>query len=45
MNILSNRKYLLERKNPNSGYFETIIFTGNLKNRPTRYKLIKEIEN
>lgn len=37
------KQYSLERKNPKTGFNESIIYTGNLKNKPKGWKVLKEI--
>lgn len=32
--------YLLGRKNPKTGFKETIVYTGNLKNKPKGWKVV-----
>ncbi len=34
MKSYSNQKHLLVRKNPKTGFRETVIYTGNLKDKP-----------
>lgn len=34
--------YLLTRKNPKTGFTETIVYTGNLKNKPKGWKVVNK---
>jgi hypothetical protein len=38
------KHYELERNCPNTGFRETTIFIGNLKDKPKGWKLVKEIK-
>lgn len=36
------KQYLLERKNPKTGFIERIVYTGSLKLKPKGWKVVKE---
>ena len=42
---LSNAKWLLYRKNPQTGYREEIVFTGNIKLKPKGWKVYERVSN
>lgn len=39
--LVSNEKWVIERKNKNTGYTEQIVYTGSLKNKPKGWKVVK----
>lgn len=38
------KQYELERRNPDTGFKETVIYTGSLKNKPKGWKVKKEVK-
>jgi hypothetical protein len=34
--------YTLQRKNPKTGYLETVQYTGSLRNKPKGYSVVKK---
>ena len=36
--------YLITRKDPITGYNETIQYTGNIKQKPKKWRIVKQIE-
>lgn len=40
---LSNAKYEISRINPQTGFKETIIYTGNIRNKPKGWKIENKI--
>lgn len=43
MASLSNKKWLLERKNPRIGGRETVVYTGSLRNKPKGWRVVRRI--
>jgi hypothetical protein len=41
--IVSGRVYLLARKNPRTGFTETIVYTGSLRQKPSGWKVVREL--
>lgn len=41
--IVSGREYLLARKNPRTGFTETLIYTGSLRQKPAGWALVREL--
>jgi hypothetical protein len=43
---MKDSKYILERKNPQTGFKETIVYTGNLRDKPKGWKVVSgDIKN
>jgi hypothetical protein len=42
MLVKKMKVYTLQRKDPKTGFNETIQYTGSLKNKPKGYRVIKE---
>jgi hypothetical protein len=42
---LSNAKYLITRKDPQTGLREETVFTGSLKEKPKGWKVIEKIDS
>ncbi len=40
---VSGREYLLTRKNPRTGYIETIIYTGARAHKPEGWSIVREL--
>lgn len=40
---VSGREYLLSRKNPKTGFSETLIYTGSLTQKPKGWTLLKAL--
>ena len=41
---LSNKKYLIKKRDVKTGFMQTIVYTGNIKNKPKGWKISKRIE-
>lgn len=37
------KQYEITRKNPKTGFKETTVYTGSLRNKPTGWKVVKEV--
>lgn len=42
---MKNDKWKLTRNNPDTGFKETIVYTGNLRDEPRGWKVIKKLQN
>lgn len=43
MNQIEKRVWLISRKNPKTGFFEMIHFTGNIKQKPKGWMVVEEV--
>jgi hypothetical protein len=41
---MKDTKYVLERKNPKTGFKQTIVYTGNLTQKPKGWKVVRQIQ-
>lgn len=41
--IVPNRQYLLTRKNPRTGFQETLVYEGELRQKPQGWKLVRPL--
>jgi len=41
---MRKKVYIIERENPKTGYTEQIQYTGNIKNKPKGWRVVKQIQ-